>query len=529
MSAPAVDVADVFKVHTTPEGASSAALQGLALRVDDGEIVTVLGPSGSGKTSLLRILAGFDRPSTGKAVVYGLDLGRASRRRLSSYRASTVGYIDQHYALALTPELSAVNAVELPLALRGIAPSTRRDRAHELLERVGLEHKAGGRPAELSGGEQQRVAICAALAARPRLVLADEPTGELDSDSAALVYGVLRELVREQASTLVLVSHDPASTAFADRTIRIRDGRVSEEAASADGGDEVLVVGRGGWVRVPEPLLRGAGIASHARASAENGRVVLTPTSGEPAQESPAARSVRRSSVPAAGEVSLLDVVMEYGVGETATRVLDGLTTDFAPRRYHAVTGPSGSGKTTLLNLIAGLEAPTSGEIVVLGEPLSGLDREDRARLRRDRVAVVSQQLSLPPFLTVRETVDLGLALRGRRSAGVDEAIAAVGLAERAQHRVAALSAGEQVRVAIARAIAAESPVLLADEPTARLDQANSLLLAELLRALAESGLIVICATHDPLLIEHAHRELALAPLGAEPRPARSEHRLESG
>jgi ABC-type lipoprotein export system ATPase subunit len=530
MSAPAVDVADVFKVHTTPEGASSAALQGLALRVDDGEIVTVLGPSGSGKTSLLRILAGFDRPSTGKAVVYGLDLARASRRLRSSYRASTVGYIDQHYARALTPELSAVNAVELPLALRGIAHSDRRDRAQELLERVGLAHKANARPADLSGGEQQRVAICAAVAARPRLVLADEPTGELDSDNAALVYGVLRELVREQGSTLVLVSHDPASMAFADRTIRIRDGRVSEEAASADGGDEVLVVGRGGWVRVPEALLRGAGIASHARASAENGRVVLTPTSAElAAEESPAPPSLVQSSVEAAGEVSVYDVVMEYGARETATRVLDGLTAEFAPGRYHAVTGPSGSGKTTLLNLIAGLEAPTSGEIVVLGERLSRLDREQRARLRRDWVAVVGQQLSLPPFLTVRETVDLGLALRGRRSERVDGAIAAVGLAERAGHRVAALSAGEQVRVAIARAFASESPVLLADEPTARLDQANSLLLAELLRALGEGGLIVICATHDPLLIEHSHRELALAPLQAEPRAARSGHRLKSG
>jgi len=520
---------DVFKVHTTREGASSAALQGLALRVDDGEIVTVLGPSGSGKTSLLRILAGFDRPSTGKAVVYGLDLARASRRLLSGYRASTVGYIDQHYARALTPELSAVDAVELPLALRGVAPSARRDRAQELLGRVGLEHKAGARPAELSGGEQQRVAICSALAARPRLVLADEPTGELDKDNAELVYGLLRELVHEQRSTLVLVSHDPASTAFADRAVRIRDGRVSEEAASADGADEVLVVGRGGWLRVPEQLLRGAGIASHARASAENGKVVLTPTSAEPyAQESPAPRSIVPSSVRAAGEVSVEDVVMQYGLGETAARVLDGLSANFAPGRYHAVTGPSGSGKTTLLNLIAGLEAPTAGEIVVLGERLSGLDREQRARLRRDRIAVVGQELSLPPFLTVRETVDLGLALRGRRSAGADQAIAVVELAERAGHRVAALSAGEQVRVAIARAIASESLVLLADEPTARLDQANSLLLAELLRALAESGLIVICATHDPLLIEHSHRELALAPLQAEPRAARSAHRLES-
>jgi ABC-type lipoprotein export system ATPase subunit len=516
MSIAAVDVADVFKVHAAPGGRASAALQGLTLSVDDGEIVVVIGPSGSGKTSLLRILAGLDRPSTGKAVSYGLDLARASRRALSRYRAATVGYIDQHYAQALAPELSTLQAVELPLAFRGVAGRERLVRARELLERVGLDDKTAARPAELSGGEQQRVSICAALASAPRLVLADEPTGELDAENAALVYGVLTELARQHRCTLVVVSHDPASTDFADRTVRIRDGRVSEETAT---GEEVLVVGRGGWVRVPEGLLHEAGIVSRARAAAESGKVVLTPTRRErAAEERPSVVELQRKPASKAGGVSLRDVVMEYGHGRTRTRVLHGLTADFAPGRYHAVTGPSGSGKTTLLNLIAGLELATSGEVEVLGERLSTLSREERASLRLDRVGVVSQQLFLPPFLTVRETVDLALALRGhtRRHERVDQAIHVVDLTDRAEHRVSALSSGEQARLAIARTIASDAPLMLADEPTAPLDQANSLVLAELLRRLAESGVTVICATHDPLLIERAHHELALAPLDAK-------------
>jgi len=513
----ALQVADVFRVHTTPEG-RAAALQGLTLRVDHGETVIVLGPSGSGKTSLLRILAGFDRPSTGTALAYGLDLGRASARTLSRYRATTVGYIDQHYALALLPELSAREAVELPLALRGEAPRERRARARELLERVGLQAKGEARPAELSGGEQQRVAVCAAIAHRPRLVLADEPTGELDADSAASVYALLRELSRTHGHTMVLVSHDPASTAIADRSIRIRDGRVSEEAASGNGSNELLVVGRGGWIRVPDPLLSQAGITSYAQAAAERGRVVLTPVSTvAPKQQVSSARPLATTLSPSAAEVRLDDVVKDYGHGEARTRVLRGLTTTFAPSRYHVVTGPSGSGKTALLQLVAGLELPTSGEVELLDKRLSTLNREERAELRRDAVGIVSQHLQLPPFLTVTETVDLSLALRGgdARRERVERAIRVVGLEERVAHRVSALSSGEQARLAVARAIASGPAVLLADEPTARLDQANSLVLAGLLRTLAEAGVTVICATHDPLLIQHAHHELELAPLVA--------------
>src|SRR5690349_20250406 len=214
----AIELRDVFRVHSTPEG-DAAALQGLSLRVEDGEILTVLGPSGSGKSTLLRLLAGLDRPSAGVVRVYGEDVGKLPSRKLSQYRSTLLGYADQHYARALAPELSARELVAVQLGLRGADRTARLRRADELLERVGLAAKRDRRPTQLSGGEQQRVALCAALAHRPKLFLADEPTGELDAATADQVYDVLAELLREHDCTTVIVSHDPESTRIADRIV----------------------------------------------------------------------------------------------------------------------------------------------------------------------------------------------------------------------------------------------------------------------------------------------------------------------
>jgi putative ABC transport system ATP-binding protein len=175
------------------------------------------------------------------------------------------------------------------------------------------------------------------------------------------------------------------------------------------------------------------------------------------------------------------------------------------------VTGPSGSGKSTLLNLLAGLELPSDGEVVVLGEVVSSLDRAARAELRRTRLGVIAQDTNLVPFLTARENVELTLAARGSANGNADAALSSVGLAELAGQRVARLSMGERQRVAIARAVAAGPGLLLADEPTARLDASNAVEIGALLsRLVDERGTTIVCATHDPLVIEHADEELEL-------------------
>ena len=267
----AIDIEEVFVLHRSCSR-GIAALRGLSLQVEEAEIVVVAGPSGAGKTSLLRVLAGLDAPSAGRVSVYGVDLG-LPLAAADSYRATTLGILDQHYARSLSPDLTCVQSVALQLDLAGGDASSNRATALELLERVGLADRAGSPPGALSGGEQQRVAVCAALVHKPRLLLADEPAGELDEASAEIVYRLLGELVRDTGATAVVVSHDPAAESIADRQVEVRDGRVVEE--SVPGSSPKLVVGRGGWVRLPEPLLRDLGAPRHLAAAAGAGSVVL--------------------------------------------------------------------------------------------------------------------------------------------------------------------------------------------------------------------------------------------------------------
>jgi putative ABC transport system ATP-binding protein len=193
------------------------------------------------------------------------------------------------------------------------------------------------------------------------------------------------------------------------------------------------------------------------------------------------------------------------------SRVLDGLDASFAAGSFVVVIGPSGSGKTTFLRLLAGLDLPDAGEVEVLGARVDRLGREGRAALRRERIGLVAQEPGLAPFLSARENVELALDLRGLDRAASLPALAAVGLEELAGQRTGRLSAGERQRVGIARAVAARPPLLLADEPTARLDAASAAAVGALLGRLArELGTAIVCATHDPLVIEQADAELRL-------------------
>jgi ABC-type lipoprotein export system ATPase subunit len=510
--APLVDARDLFAVYPSASG-GVAALQGLTVTVDDDEVCVVLGPSGSGKTTFMRVLAGLSRPSAGSLVVAGMDVLNAPPAELARYRRDLLGYADQHYWRALEGELTAEQLIALPLGLAGVSAGERTTRARELLERVGLLERSSAHPRELSGGEQQRIALCAALANRPRLVIADEPTGDLDERSAREVLALLAELVGEEGSSAVLVSHDPASTEFADRVVHIRDGRVSEERT---GELETAVVAAGGWLRIPEEALRAAGIHDRARIVPGEGSVSLHPVDGREASAIP-----ERARVAGAhGEVVETRGVSRHYGPQVALERLDAT---FAPGELTVVVGPSGSGKSTLLALLAGLDLPDEGEVRIGDVVVSERDRAARAELRRERIAVVGQAPGLSGFLSARENVELGLALRGVEpddaSGRAVEALVGVGLAAHAERRVDVLSAGQRERVALARVFAARTPVVIADEPTSRLDASTTLEIGGLLAALAhETGTTVICATHDPLLIGLADRELQLR----ETAPVRS-------
>ncbi|RLE32801.1 macrolide ABC transporter ATP-binding protein [Candidatus Acetothermia bacterium] len=200
------------------------ALRGLDLAISPGEIVAIMGPSGSGKSTLMHILGALDTPTGGRAMIDRRDLTELRERDLVRLRGRRIGFVFQTFNLIQT--LSAQRNVELPMIFQGVRRSERARRAKELLEKVGLGERRAHKPSELSGGERQRVAIARALANDPEIILADEPTGNLDSESGAQILALLERLSREDGKTVIIVTHDPEAAAIADRIIRLKDGRV---------------------------------------------------------------------------------------------------------------------------------------------------------------------------------------------------------------------------------------------------------------------------------------------------------------
>jgi putative ABC transport system ATP-binding protein len=226
----AIEARDVRRVYRL-DGVEVQALRGVSLRIDEGEYVAITGPSGSGKSTLMHLLGCLDRPSSGELLIGGRDIARLGDADLARVRNEEIGFVFQSFQLlARTP---ALDNVALPLVYRGVGRAERRRRAAAALAAVHLDHRLGHRPTQLSGGEQQRVAIARALVGEPRVLLADEPTGNLDSASGEEVMAILESLNRERGVAVVLVTHDAEIAARARRLIRIRDGVVVEDTAAA--------------------------------------------------------------------------------------------------------------------------------------------------------------------------------------------------------------------------------------------------------------------------------------------------------
>ena len=268
------------------------ALQGLEMRVETGEMLAIIGNSGSGKSTFLNMIGGLDRPSAGRLMVDGKDLFKLTDRQLVDYKRRTVGFVWQNNARNLMPYLSAWQNVQMPMLFEKDVKK-KKQRALELLELVGLGHKKHSKLTQMSGGEQQRVAVAISLANNPRLLLADEPTGSVDAKTGAYILDVLRTINREMGLTTVIVTHDPLLARKVSRVVAIRDGKIASErimkqsylsrledidafTQTEEVQDEYAVLDRAGRLQIPKEMLEAIGHSGNRlKVSMQDGRIIL--------------------------------------------------------------------------------------------------------------------------------------------------------------------------------------------------------------------------------------------------------------
>ena len=280
-----IECSGLFKIYKAAD-LEVVALRGLELTVKKGEIIAIVGASGSGKSTLLNILAGYDAPSAGTIRVGDYDLLQMTNKEVVQYRRHEVGFIWQETSRNLFPYLTTLENVELPMVIASSPKSERKKRAQELLDIVGLGDRSNHKPAELSGGEQQRVAIAVGLSNKPPLLLADEPTGELDDQTGKEVLELLNKVTQDLGTTILIVTHDPAIATSVQRAIAIRDGKTSTETTrnvsyerklngETANTEEFLLIDTAGSVQIPRDVLNKLNIERKVRVDIKDGKVTL--------------------------------------------------------------------------------------------------------------------------------------------------------------------------------------------------------------------------------------------------------------
>lgn len=466
---------ELVKTYRTASG-EVRALKGLSAEVPASSLLAVVGPSGSGKSSLLRLIAGLDRPTSGTLVVEGTSVHDASARTLRRFRRATVGYLFQRPSDNFLPHLTVGEHLRLA---RGLTHRPPRIDQEELLSTLGIEERVDHLPSELSGGEQQRAAIAEVLIGGATIVVADEPTAELDSTSASHVMDTMVELARAGV-TFVVATHDRSVMRRADAALELDHGiRRSSTSAPADPAD---------------------------RSSAAAFRPA--PDAAEP-DRADRWRPPATTPAPEPGLPFILDangLSKAYRRGDEVVHALDDVSLTLRAGELVGLVGRSGSGKTTLLNVIAGWEHPDAGTIERSGS--------ESAVPGWDVLAVVPQKLGLFDELSVRENLEYPARLHGRLEelrGRVDRLMEDLAIEHLAARYPKETSLGEQQRTAVARALVLAPTLVLADEPTGHQDAASERRVLEAFgRSAAEGGSCLI-ATHNASLAPRLDRVLEMA------------------
>lgn len=454
-------------------------LKNVSLEVRQGEFLGITGKSGAGKTTLLNMISGVSAVTSGQILFHwmgatppapSIPLQTLDEDQLARWRGENLGIIYQSFELM--PTLSLVENVMLPPDFLGAyQPLTTKKRALELLDLVEIANHADKIPAHISGGQKQRVAIARALVNDPHLILADEPTGNLDSVTAETILQIFEKLVA-QGKTIVMVTHDESFVPRFTRHLQIVDGVVSEPTGAVKAAPR----GHAQILSADRPKNRGS----------ETPAIVL--------------RQVEKVYENAAGKFrALKDINLQLNSGQ-----------------FISVVGKSGCGKSTLLNMVTGIDHPTAGEVLINGEQIYRMTESERALWRGKNLGVVFQFFQLLPTLTLLENTMLPMDFCNlypfhERPGRALELLKMVGLEAQAQKLPTAVSSGQQQSAAIARALATDPAIILADEPTGNLDSRSAENVLQLFERLAQQGKTILIVTHDPSITLRTDQTIILS------------------
>jgi len=493
---------DVVKTYRTGDG-PFLALDKVNIDIQQGEFLGITGKSGAGKTTLLNMISGVSELTSGDVLFYssgngtppsGLPIHTLSEDKLALWRGKNLGIIYQSFELM--PSLNLVENVMLPPDFLGsYQPIISKKRALELLELVDIVEHAYKIPAHISGGQKQRVAIARAMTNDPALIIADEPTGNLDSVTAETIFQIFEELV-DQGKTIVMVTHDESIASRFSRRLHIVDGVVGSPPEN-----RAVQISQ---TAVLEEISQDQDLGLKPQGSVDTAVPCdeTVPERIESQQEHPAIilRNVDKVYENAAGKfVALKSINMQLNYGQ-----------------FISIVGKSGCGKSTLLNMITGIDYPTAGEVIVGNERIYEMSESKRALWRGRNMGVVFQFFQLLPTLTLLENtilpMDYSKVYRfNERPDRAMELLNMVGLEEHAHKLPASVSSGQQQSAAIARALATDPDIILADEPTGNLDSRSAGTILHLFEQLAAQGKTILIVTHDPSITQRTDQTVILS------------------
>jgi ABC-type lipoprotein export system ATPase subunit len=490
-----IQMQDVVKTYSTGD-VPFVALNSVNIDIKQGEFLGITGKSGAGKTTLLNMISGISELTSGNILFHwvgnessspSIPIHSLNEDKLALWRGENLGIIYQSFELM--PTLSLVENVMLPPDFSGAyQPLVSKKRALELLELVEIVDHAYKIPAHISGGQKQRVAIARALVNDPHLIIADEPTGNLDSVTAETIFQIFEKLV-DQGKTIVMVTHDESFAPRFSRRFQIADGVVS---SPPENGTNLVS-------KMEAPInVKQEQVSHHA----EKSRIETVSTSKEPHQEKPAIvlRNVEKVYENAAGKfVALKSINLQLNYGQ-----------------FISIVGRSGCGKSTLLNMITGIDHPTAGDVIIGDEHIYKMSESKRALWRGRNMGVVFQFFQLLPTLTLLENAMLPMDYCNlypfyERPDRAMELLKLVGLEDQAHKLPTAVSSGQQQSAAIARALATDPAIILADEPTGNLDSRAADNVLNLFENLARSGKTILIVTHDPSITQRTDQTIILS------------------